>query len=104
MTTLTRASFKERSSALGLSSARRIEGIDGLRGIALTLVVLFHLFGNGRVSGGVDVFLVVSGFGLIPFRRSSRCESRPVARGCGQGDRSDHVEQQELSHSGAGRA
>ncbi|MET2012068.1 acyltransferase family protein [Microbacterium chocolatum] len=62
MTTLTRASFKERSSALGLSSTRRIEGIDGLRGIALTLVVLFHLFGNGRVSGGVDVFLVVSGF------------------------------------------
>lgn len=62
MTTLTRASFKERSSAFGPSSARRIEGIDGLRGIALTLVVLFHLFGNGRVSGGVDVFLVVSGF------------------------------------------
>ncbi|MCP2262982.1 Peptidoglycan/LPS O-acetylase OafA/YrhL, contains acyltransferase and SGNH-hydrolase domains [Promicromonospora thailandica] len=26
------------------------------------LVVLFHLFGGGRVSGGVDVFLVVSGF------------------------------------------
>lgn len=40
----------------------RIAEIDGLRGLALTLVVVFHLFGNGRVSGGVDVFLVVSGF------------------------------------------
>ncbi|WP_156760953.1 acyltransferase family protein [Microbacterium karelineae] len=43
----------------------RIGEIDGLRGIALTLVVVFHLFGNGRVSGGVDVFLTVSGFLLI---------------------------------------
>ncbi|MDX2377030.1 acyltransferase [Microbacterium sp. LRZ72] len=42
--------------------SQRILEIDGLRAIALTLVVLFHLFGQGRVSGGVDVFLVVSGF------------------------------------------
>ncbi|MGW8482805.1 acyltransferase family protein [Microbacterium sp. NPDC055903] len=40
----------------------RIVEIEGLRGIALTLVVLFHLFGDGRVSGGVDVFLVISAF------------------------------------------
>lgn len=40
----------------------RIAEIDGLRGISLTLVVIFHLFGHGRVSGGVDVFLTVSGF------------------------------------------
>lgn len=40
----------------------RIAEIDGLRGISLTLVVVFHLFGHGRVSGGVDVFLTVSGF------------------------------------------
>ncbi|GLI26111.1 acyltransferase [Agromyces rhizosphaerae] len=39
-----------------------VSEIDGLRGIALTLVVVFHLFGQGRVSGGVDVFLFVSGF------------------------------------------
>ncbi|WP_344060921.1 acyltransferase family protein [Microbacterium pumilum] len=43
-------------------SPQRIREIDGLRGVALTMVVLFHLFGHGRVSGGVDVFLVVSGF------------------------------------------
>ncbi|GAA1853958.1 acyltransferase family protein [Myceligenerans crystallogenes] len=43
-------------------SRGRIEEIHGLRGIALALVAAFHLFGNGRVSGGVDVFLVLSGF------------------------------------------
>lgn len=41
---------------------QRIAEIHGLRGLALALVVVFHLFGNGRVSGGVDVFLVLTGF------------------------------------------
>lgn len=30
--------------------------------MAVLLVVLFHVFGAGRVSGGIDVFLAVSGF------------------------------------------
>lgn len=34
--------------------------IDGLRGFAIALVVLFHIF-VGRVSSGVDVFLFVGG-------------------------------------------
>ena len=38
--------------------------VDGVRGIALALVVGFHVFGNGRVSGGIDVFLVISAFFL----------------------------------------
>lgn len=50
---------------LRVPQSHRILEIDGLRGIALTLVVVFHLFGSGRVSGGVDVFLTVSGFLLI---------------------------------------
>lgn len=50
-----------RSGAPRPPAAARIPEIDGLRGIGLTLVVLFHLFGQGRVSGGVDVFLFVSG-------------------------------------------
>lgn len=33
-----------------------------MRGVAITLVVLFHVFGNGRVSGGIDAFLTISGF------------------------------------------
>ena len=36
--------------------------IHGVRGLALAMVVAFHLFGRGRVSGGVDVFLVVSAY------------------------------------------
>ena len=60
--------------ALDGPAARRLSGLDGLRGLAVSLVLVFHLFppllGGGFV--GVDVFFVISGFlitGLIVTER-----------------------------------
>ncbi|NNG21363.1 acyltransferase [Naumannella sp. ID2617S] len=41
---------------------RRRGEIHGLRGLAIGLVVAYHLWGGGRVSGGVDVFLMISAY------------------------------------------
>lgn len=47
------------------SSAPRFAGLDGLRAIAVTLVVVYHLFPLSFLQSGfvgVDVFFVISGF------------------------------------------
>lgn len=45
-----------------LPERRYLPELHGIRGLALLGVVLFHLFGSGRTSGGIDIFLAVSGF------------------------------------------
>ncbi|WP_415395001.1 acyltransferase family protein [Rhodococcus globerulus] len=40
------------------------EDLNGLRGLAIALVVVFHVW-FGKVSGGVDVFLVLSGYFFV---------------------------------------
>ncbi|WP_239476710.1 acyltransferase family protein [Nocardia arizonensis] len=54
--------------------------LDGLRGVAIALVVGFHVW-MGRVSGGVDVFLVLSGyfFTAMLLRRGARAAVVGVA-------------------------
>lgn len=46
-------------------TAARFAGLDGLRAVAVILVVVYHLFGPALLPGGflgVDVFFVISGF------------------------------------------
>src|SRR5690625_3223027 len=45
-----------------LPERRYLPELHGVRGLALLGVVVFHLFGNGRISGGIDIFIAISGF------------------------------------------
>lgn len=40
--------------------------LHGIRGLAIFLVVVFHVVADGRVSGGIDVFLAITGFLALP--------------------------------------
>lgn len=62
----------------GTSSSQTYrDDIQGLRTIGISLVVIFHIWIN-KVSGGVDVFFVVSGF-LITITASRSLESGALA-------------------------
>ncbi|MFZ2511741.1 MAG: acyltransferase family protein [Gordonia sp. (in: high G+C Gram-positive bacteria)] len=50
-------------AATGNTSGYRLD-LDGLRGIAIFLVAVFHVW-FGKVSGGVDVFLTISGYFFV---------------------------------------
>ena len=58
----TAATRMEARLSSGVPERRYLPELHGVRGLALLIVVLFHLFGRGRVSGGIDIFLTVSGF------------------------------------------
>ncbi|WP_131734733.1 acyltransferase family protein [Gordonia paraffinivorans] len=53
----------DEDAATGNTSGYRLD-LDGLRGVAIALVAIFHVW-FGRVSGGVDVFLTLSGYFFV---------------------------------------
>ena len=55
MTAVAGRSTPNEDAATGNNSGYRLD-LDGLRGIAIFLVAVFHVW-FGKVSGGVDVFL-----------------------------------------------
>ncbi|HEY8374191.1 MAG TPA: acyltransferase family protein [Pseudonocardiaceae bacterium] len=55
-----RSSPEKADGSSGTASGYRPE-LDGLRAVAALLVVIYHIW-LGRVSGGVDVFFLISGF------------------------------------------
>ncbi|WP_051704568.1 acyltransferase family protein [Glycomyces sp. NRRL B-16210] len=56
----------------------RLREIDGLRGLAIAVIAVYHIWFN-RVSGGVDVFLLMSGF----FITAGFLRSTDAGRGLG---------------------
>ncbi|MFM9376293.1 acyltransferase family protein [Gordonia sp. VNK21] len=72
-----RAAPASLSAAPATRSAQRRPDVEGLRGVAVLLVVVFHIW-VGTVSGGVDAFLFISGFFLIPSLIRAQISLRPV--------------------------
>ena len=61
----------------------RVAGLDGVRAIAVTLVILFHLSPGTTIGGylGVDLFFVVSGFLITTLLLRERNETGRIALG-----------------------
>lgn len=58
-----RSTGQQQGSPSPVRAAHRHD-LDGLRGLAIGLVVVYHVW-FGRVSGGVDIFLVLSGYFFV---------------------------------------
>ena len=80
-----------------------VPNLELVRRLAADLSIPLIAEGNISTPALAITALDSGATGLTPSGRSGGCVSRPVARGSGQGDWSDHDEQQEASHSGAGR-
>ena len=63
-------------AATGKASGYRLD-LDGIRGIAIFLVAVFHVW-FGRVSGGVDVFLTLSGYFFVASLLKHVVKSQPA--------------------------
>ncbi|MGF3055829.1 acyltransferase family protein [Microbacterium sp. YY-01] len=77
---MTTTAAAEIAHSIRTDSSRYRHDIDGLRAVAIILVVVYHVW-VGRVSGGVDVFLMISAFFLtLSFARRLRAD-KPLAIG-----------------------
>lgn len=65
------------------STSPRVLGLDGLRALAVALVVVFHLFPGTLVGGylGVDIFFVISGFIITRLLLIERTSTGRIALG-----------------------
>ncbi len=66
-----------------LAAPYRVAGLDGVRAIAVTLVILFHLTPGTTIGGylGVDLFFVVSGFLITTLLLRERTETGRIGLG-----------------------
>ncbi|WP_342001821.1 acetyltransferase [Microbacterium sp. LWH7-1.2] len=72
------------STAPATAPPARFAGLDGMRAIAVLLVVVYHLFPPGLLPGGfvgVDVFFVISGFLITSLLLRERIPTGRVALG-----------------------
>ncbi|MFB7894146.1 acyltransferase family protein [Microbacterium sp. NPDC056044] len=72
------------STAPSAAPPARFAGLDGMRAIAVLLVVVYHLFPPGMLPGGfvgVDVFFVISGFLITSLLLRERAATGRVALG-----------------------
>jgi peptidoglycan/LPS O-acetylase OafA/YrhL len=77
---MARAGTAAWKNAVEIPAPFRVVGLDGVRAIAVTLVILFHLTPGTTVGGylGVDIFFVVSGFLITSLLLRERADSGGV--------------------------